>query len=689
MGRIRDALHAEPVAVLIGVVGQHVDGDRRVLRGGRRIVGGYRRMVGRRGHGHGDVRRRRVAGRVADRVGERVGAGKVGVRRVGGGGAVGRGRAVGRLRDAIHGQRVAVRVGVVGQHADGDRSVLGRPRRIIVGDGRAIAHARHQGVGELHVVDPPALTRRRAEGERVGRQPPAHAYPFAEPGEGTQIHVHLGHRRERGIDRTAGPGRAPGNRAAEVGADRVVVPSGDERAAAGHHIHPGAAAVGAHLQHAAVERVFEIEAMPEDEVAGGGNVLRGRHQPVVLQVERGRVAEERMTGAMRVQVRDDLPGGTGRPEVVLEGVHTPAGLGAGLERVAEAAGRHERTERVHLDAHRRRRAEVLAVLDRVGEAVAAREAHGRPVRHRAVAVVGGRAVGGLVDVRHREGRRAAVGVVGEHVDDHRGVLHGAGRIVASRRRLAGAVLAAHDGVGPGARQAVGHVVRSAREGARFHPDAHQEHVEGLAGREIPEGAPADHDPDRAVGAEAAGRVGGRAGVQDGVRVIRSGGHREEHLPRGVGVHPHGIIGRPIGPQENRPGGIRRRVRQAGHLEGEQDLSGAERTGLGNRQFDHVVFGAPAGGITHGVSQDRLARRHAGVFGGGSARAARLDLGAGLPLARRVDGRHLVDGRLIRIEGGVVVAVHAGPDAGQKRKRGARRAAVDLVAGDREAMIVGR
>src|SRR6185295_19516043 len=111
----------------------------------------------------------------------------------------------------------------------------------------------------------------------------------------------------------------------------------------------GAAAVGAHLQDTAVERVFEIEAVPEDQVAGGGNVLRGRREPVVLQVERGRVAEEGMTGAMRVRVRDHLPGRTGRAEVVDGRVDTPAGLGARLERVAEAAGGHERPERVHPD----------------------------------------------------------------------------------------------------------------------------------------------------------------------------------------------------------------------------------------------------------------------------------------------------------------------------------------------------
>ena len=165
VGRRGQARDGERIAVHVGVIGQHVDGDGGVLRGGDRVVTGHRGIV-HRGHVDGDRRRVGGTGRIGHRVGDRVRA--IEVRRRG---IVDRavrvhrhGAAVGRNRGPDDRQGVAVRVGVVGQRVQRDRRVLGRGRRVVHGDRRVIDAANRHGDG---CGVGPALPVRDRVGDRV------------------------------------------------------------------------------------------------------------------------------------------------------------------------------------------------------------------------------------------------------------------------------------------------------------------------------------------------------------------------------------------------------------------------------------------------------------------------------------------------------------------------------------------
>ena len=121
-------------AVDIGVIGQHVDGDRSLLGGGGGVGCGDRCIVGRRnGDGHGG--RCTVGAAVGADVGDGRGAGEIGGRgedQLAGNNADG---ALSRIdAGGLDGQRRAVDIGVIGQHVDGDRSLLGRGGGVGRGD---------------------------------------------------------------------------------------------------------------------------------------------------------------------------------------------------------------------------------------------------------------------------------------------------------------------------------------------------------------------------------------------------------------------------------------------------------------------------------------------------------------------------------------------------------------------------
>ena len=139
-----------------GVVADVVDGDRRVVDGRDRDRDG----------------RRVVAARpVADGVAERIGSGVVGGRRVADLAGLDRGRAVARAADARDRQCVAVDIGVVGADVDELRGVLGRRRRVVVGDRWVV----DRGHGDRHrtvSMPPRAVARPCSRRRRARRSPP-------------------------------------------------------------------------------------------------------------------------------------------------------------------------------------------------------------------------------------------------------------------------------------------------------------------------------------------------------------------------------------------------------------------------------------------------------------------------------------------------------------------------------------
>ncbi len=129
--------HRQRVAVHIAVVHQHVDGHRGVFQRGRRIIDRHRCVIDRR-DGHRHRTRRAGSQSVTDLIGNGVGAIVVGRRGVGQ-------RAVGVDHHRAvpgagrrHGQGIAVRVGIVRQHVDGNRRILRRGGGIRIGDRRRI-----------------------------------------------------------------------------------------------------------------------------------------------------------------------------------------------------------------------------------------------------------------------------------------------------------------------------------------------------------------------------------------------------------------------------------------------------------------------------------------------------------------------------------------------------------------------
>ncbi len=129
--RHRHREQPQRIALDIAVVGEHVDHHRAVLIGADR-----RGVLVRRRHvilrvdldGH---RGRAGLLAVAERVGEAVGSEEIGVRRVADAAAVDRRHAVFWNRDRADGQRVAVRIAVVGAHVDQHETVFGQLGHIV------------------------------------------------------------------------------------------------------------------------------------------------------------------------------------------------------------------------------------------------------------------------------------------------------------------------------------------------------------------------------------------------------------------------------------------------------------------------------------------------------------------------------------------------------------------------------
>ena len=126
-GRLRQTGHTQGIAIDIRVVVQHRDVNRNVFVGSSRIVHCHRRVVDRI---DGDRHRNDIAlnGAVAGLIGEGVSAVEVGVGRVGERSVCIQDQgAVGDILDQRRGQGIAVRVGVIAQHAGsshGQRSVF-------------------------------------------------------------------------------------------------------------------------------------------------------------------------------------------------------------------------------------------------------------------------------------------------------------------------------------------------------------------------------------------------------------------------------------------------------------------------------------------------------------------------------------------------------------------------------------
>ena len=112
----------------------------------KRLVGNdshrLRRVVDRK-HRHRHRRRRRQTARVGDRVGEAVRPVPVQLGRIAHPAVRYRGGPVARRADRHHLQRVAVDVGIVGQHVDHHRHVLER-LRLVVDCLRRVVHRRHR-----------------------------------------------------------------------------------------------------------------------------------------------------------------------------------------------------------------------------------------------------------------------------------------------------------------------------------------------------------------------------------------------------------------------------------------------------------------------------------------------------------------------------------------------------------------
>ena len=128
-----DAIQVDSIAVQIAIIAEHVERCRSVFAQCRRIIHRHRNIIGRI-DGQIDASGIRASGAVGNRIGERVGAVVIGVRRIGDG-AVGveNHAAVIRLGNFGHAQGVAISIGIVGQHIDGNRSILVQGRRIIGG----------------------------------------------------------------------------------------------------------------------------------------------------------------------------------------------------------------------------------------------------------------------------------------------------------------------------------------------------------------------------------------------------------------------------------------------------------------------------------------------------------------------------------------------------------------------------
>ena len=146
VGRCR-AGHGQRVAVGVAVVAQDVDRHRRVFVGRSRIVDGHRDVVHRSDRDHHDSGRN-AAVAVADLVGDGIGAVEIRIRHIGNG-AVGidRDRAIGRA-GAGNGQRVAIGIGIVRQHAHRDGRILRRRCRIVRGGRTRVGHRPGEGLAD-------------------------------------------------------------------------------------------------------------------------------------------------------------------------------------------------------------------------------------------------------------------------------------------------------------------------------------------------------------------------------------------------------------------------------------------------------------------------------------------------------------------------------------------------------------
>ena len=141
MGRLRDGLDGQRVAVGIVIVLEHIDRDRCVLVCAHAVVACVGGVVqGSDGDGHAGRRSSPVP--VGDRVGEGVDAVEVGIRGVRDAVSVVGDRAVVGLSRRLNGEAIAVWIGVVDQHVDIDRRVFAGPGGVVLGEGR-IVHRVH------------------------------------------------------------------------------------------------------------------------------------------------------------------------------------------------------------------------------------------------------------------------------------------------------------------------------------------------------------------------------------------------------------------------------------------------------------------------------------------------------------------------------------------------------------------
>ena len=303
---------AEGIAVGVLVVGQHVDGNRRILVGGRRIVPGDGRRI-RRLHRDADRGGSAPPLAVRDAVGEAVGARKTGIGRVGEGAAgIECDAAVGRPGDQRWAERVAVDIAVVGQHDDGDRRALrGRHRVVgrrggVVDRGHRDAHRR--GVGA-------AVPVRDAVGEAVGA-------------------VEVGVRRIGEGAVGIGDNHAIGRPGLDRGAEGVAV----DIAVVGQHVDSNRRVLG--HRHGVVIGLGRGVRIEPQEV---GDIVDNAVEAQRLEVEQeiGALVDHPLGDTQKVD--DDAAASALEDRVVLEGAEIERGIEAGpaIERVVAAAAEDE------------------------------------------------------------------------------------------------------------------------------------------------------------------------------------------------------------------------------------------------------------------------------------------------------------------------------------------------------------
>ncbi|GJD54049.1 hypothetical protein OPKNFCMD_6829 [Methylobacterium crusticola] len=619
--------------------------DREVLRLGeheRLAVGvdpigdrGRDRGVVGRQHRDPDAGAGKAAVAVADRVDDRVGPVEVRGRRVDERAAVDRDGA--GARGGRHdGQRVGVRVDVVGQHRDADRHVLGGGRGVVDGDRRRVGHRQGEGlaqglaarVGGRHGdrVDPAAdLARAARDGAGEEARHGVDHQPLRQAGRREGERVVVGVAEEVGEvvgealavgpdavgDRRDDPGRVVHRRHRHQGrrgvAAAVVV---DDRV--GEGFLAGEIRVGREAQHLGLGAV-------EDELhaaVGSGDRRAVEHQhdvvdrdhPLGIAVRVGVVAEDRdddrgVLGRRRhvvARLRRQVEHRIGEAHAARRAARVPhrhghrVGQGSGRTRgvrhqpAGDAPGR--RVEAEPRRQPRRREAEGLALrvaeerarVDRVDVAVVAD-------------AVGDRGCDGrVVDRRHRHAHRCARGAavaVRDRVDDRVDPVEVRVRRVGDRAVLAEGHRAVSGAGGDHPqRVAVGIGIRHAAAGAAV------EHVESDGG--VLEGAGGVVARDR-------GRVGHHHGVAVGrgaALPVRDGDdHRVGTVAAGAALAGVAVDGA----RDEAVRRDRQARRQAGRREGQTVAVDVGEIG-GGVEADRLPVGA------HPVRQGR--RRHRRVVG---------------------------------------------------------------------------